>query len=139
MAIELRRQVTPSGPAPMAQTLHIRHHELLADSSVAEGGTDAGPSPHDLYDAALGACKALTVLWYARKKGIAVADIHTVIERDDSAERNGVYRLAARLQISGDLTDAQLQELGTVAGKCPVHKLMTQVTTEITTQVERLA
>jgi len=138
MAIELRRQVTPSGPAPMAQTLHIRHHELLADGSVAEGGTDAGPSPHDLYDAALGACKALTVLWYARKKGIAVADIHTVIERDDSAERNGVYRLAATLQISGDLTDAQLQELAAVAGKCPVHKLMTQVTTEITTHVERL-
>ena len=138
MAIELRRQITPSGPAPMAQTLRIRDHELLADGSAAEGGTDAGPSPHDLYDAALGACKALTVLWYARKKGIPVADIHTVIERDDSGERTGVYRLAARLQISGDLTDVQLQERGTVAGKCPVHKLMTQVTTEITTQVERL-
>jgi putative redox protein len=122
----------------MAQTLRIRSHELLADGSVAEGGTDAGPSPHDLYDAALGACKALTVLWYARKKGIAVADIHTVIERDDSLERAGTYRLAATLQISGDLTDAQLQELGTVAGKCPVHKLMTQVTTEISTHVERL-
>ncbi len=138
MTVELRRQVTPTGPAPMALTLHIRSHELIADGSVAEGGTDAGPNPHDFYDAALGACKALTVLWYARKKGIAVADIHTVIERDASAERSGVYRLAARLQISGDLTDAQLQELSAVAGKCPVHKLMTQVATEITTQVERL-
>lgn len=138
MTVELRRQVTPAGPAPMAQTLRIRAHELVADGSVAEGGTDAGPSPHDLYDAALGACKALTVLWYARRKGIAVADIHTVIERDASAERNGVYRLAATLRISGDLTDAQLQELGTVAGKCPVHKLMTRVTTEITTHVERV-
>lgn len=139
MAIELRRQVTPTGRAPMALTLHIRSHELLADGSVAEGGTDAGPSPHDFYDTALGACKALTVLWYARRKGIPVADIRTVIERDDSLERSGVYRLAATLQISGDLTDAQLQELGTVAGKCPVHKLMTQVTTEITTHVERLS
>lgn len=138
MPIELRRQITPSGPAPMAQTLRIRAHELLADGSVEEGGTDAGPSPHDFYDAALGACKALTVLWYARRKGIPVTDIHTVIERDASAERSGVYRLAARLQISGDLSDAQLQELGTVAGKCPVHKLMTQVTTEIATEVERL-
>lgn len=138
MAIELRRQFTPAGPAPMAQTLRIRNHDLVVDGSVAEGGSDAGPSPHDLYDAALGACKALTVLWYARKKGIAVADIHTVIERDDSGERSGVYRLAARLQISGELTDAQLQELAAVAAKCPVHKLMTQVTTEITTHVERL-
>ena len=58
MAVDLRR--VPG--APMAQTVHIRAHDLVADGSVEEGGTDSGPSPHDLYDAALGACKALTVL-----------------------------------------------------------------------------
>mgnify|MGYP000727007476 CR=1 FL=1 len=135
MAVELRR--VPG--APMAQTVHIRAHDLVADGSVEEGGTDSGPSPHDLYDAALGACKALTVLWYARRKGIPVTDVRTVIERDASAERAGTYHLAARMQISGDLSDAQLQELQAVAHKCPVHKLMTAVTTEITTTVERMA
>ncbi|MGH8805866.1 MAG: OsmC family protein [Polaromonas sp.] len=135
MAIELRRDRT----AAMAQHLHIRSHELVADGTESEGGTDAGPSPHDFYDAALGACKALTVMWYARKKGIPVDDIQTLMERDDSGERSGVYRLAAKLRIKGDLTDAQLQELQAVAHKCPVHKLMTVVTTEITTDVERLS
>ena len=53
MAVELQR--VPG--APMAQTVHIRAHDLVADGSVEEGGTDSGPSPHDLYDAALGACK----------------------------------------------------------------------------------
>ena len=134
MTIELRLDRT----AKIAQTLHIRTHELIADISEAEGGDDTGPSPHDLYDAALGACKALTVIWYARKKGIPVDDIHTLIERDDSGERNGIYRLAAKLKIHGNLTDAQLQELQAVAQKCPVHKLMSAVTTEITTEVERL-
>ena len=124
MAVELRR--VPG--APMAQTVRIRAHELVADGSVEEGGTDSGPSPHDLYDAALGACKALTVLWYARRKGLPVEDVQTVVERDASAERTGVYRLATRLQVSGDLTDAQIAELETVAQKCPVHKLMTTVT-----------
>lgn len=124
--------------APMAQTLAIRAHVLSADVSVAEGGEDAGPSPHDLYDAALGACKALTVMWYARKKGIAVDDVRTVIERDDSRERAGVYRLSARMQVQGALTDAQVRELESVAQKCPVHKLMTAVTTEITTSLERM-
>lgn len=122
----------------LAQTVHIRSHTLAADISEAEGGDDAGPSPHDLYDAALGACKALTVMWYARKKGIPVEDIQTLVKRDDSGERAGVYRLATTLKIHGDLSDAQLQELQAVAQKCPVHKLMTQVTTEITTGVERL-
>lgn len=135
MSIELYRDRS----AAMAQKLTIRSHALTADGSLAEGGDDAGPSPHDLYDAALGACKAITLMWYARKKGIPVDDIHTVVERDDSGERGGVYRLAATLRIQGDLTDAQLQELLAVAQKCPVHKLMSTVTTEITTHVERLS
>ncbi len=134
MPIELRRDPA----AAMAQKLVIRSHQLFADEGAAEGGEDKGPSPHDLYDAALGACKALTVMWYARKKGMTVEDIHTVITRDGSEERSGTYRLTATLQIRGDLTDAQLNELDAVAKKCPLHKLMTAVTTEITTQVERL-
>ena len=125
--------------AKLAQTVHIRSHTLVADISEAEGGDDTGPSPHDLYDAALGACKTLTVMWYARKKGIPVDDIQTLVERDDSGERSGVYRLTTRLKVHGDLTDAQLQELLAVAQKCPVHKLMTVVTTEITTEMERLS
>jgi putative redox protein len=134
MTIELRRNL----PAELAQHLQIRSHELVTDATLAEGGDDAGPSPHDLYDAALGACKAVTVMWYARKKGIPVDEIKTRVERDDSQERAGVYKLVTRLQIKGPLTDAQLQELHTVAQKCPVHKLMSTVTTEITTDVERL-
>ena len=135
MTVELKRAY---GEA-MAQSLQIRTLSLIADVSAEEGGADTGPSPHDLYDAALAACKALTVMWYANKKGIKVDDIHTVIERDDSQERAGIYKLAARLQISGDLTDAQMRELSAVAQKCPVHKLMTTVTTDITTSVERMA
>ena len=46
-----------------------------------------------------------------------------------------VYRLRVTLALTGDLTDAQRQELLAVAGKCPLHKLMTQVTTEIVTEL----
>ena len=134
MSIELKRK----NPGAMAQTVRIRAHELTSDVDAPDGGVDAGPSPHDLYDAAVGACKALTVLWYARKKGIPVDDIQNVIERDDSGERAGVYRLKARMQVKGALTDAQRAELRAVADKCPVHKLMTKVTTEITTEMQRM-
>jgi putative redox protein len=117
----------------MRHVVHIRDHEIAVDGSVEEGGDDAGPSPHDLYDAALAACKALTVVWYARRKGIPLEGVDVGMERDASEERKGVYRLAATLTLGGNLTDAQREELLVVAGKCPVHKLMTSVTTEITT------
>jgi putative redox protein len=117
----------------MRHIVKVRRHEFAVDEGPANGGEDSGPTPHDLYDAALAACKALTVLWYANRKQMPVEDIEVTIDRDDAEERNGTYRLLATLVVSGALTELQRQELLNVAGKCPVHKLMTQVTTEVRT------
>jgi putative redox protein len=133
MSIVIRRQ--PQLAAGF--TVQVRQHEFVADVSPADGGNDAGPNPHDLYDAALGTCKALTVMGYARRKGIPVEDVEVVVERDASGERSGTYALDTRLRIRGALSDEQLRELEAVAHKCPIHKLMTVVTTVITTRVER--
>jgi putative redox protein len=125
--------VTRNRTFPMAQNVQIRTHSLIADTAVDGGGSDAGPSPHDLYDAALASCKALTVTWYANHKGLPLTDVRVECERDASEERHGVYRLTTRLHLMGDLSDAQRAELLAVAAKCPVHKLMSAVKTEITT------
>ena len=127
--------VTRDLSQPMRHVVQIRDHQFAVDGSVEEGGNDSGPSPHDLYDAALISCKALTLVWYATRKGIPLRDVQVTVERDASAERQGVYRLATTLHLGGDLSDTQRQELLAVASKCPVHKLMTTVTTEITTSL----
>ena len=127
--------VTRDLSKPMRHVVQVRDHQFAIDGSVEEGGDDSGPSAHDLYDAALISCKALTLVWYAKRKGIPLQDVQISVERDASAERQGVYRLATTLHLGGDLSDAQRQELLAVASKCPVHKLMTTVTTEITTSL----
>jgi len=119
----------------MKHTVHVRQHAFAVDEPASNGGEDLGITPHDVYDSALGACKALTTLWYARRKQIPLDDIRVTVERDDHEERGGIYRLRVVLDFSGALTDAQRQELLTVAGKCPVHKLMAQATTEIVTEL----
>jgi putative redox protein len=123
--------------APMRHEIHIGPNSLTTDLSVAEGGEGSGPSPHDLYDAALAACKALTVLWYAKQKDIPLEGIEVSVERDASQERAGIYRLSAALSLTGDLSTAQRQDLLRVAQKCPIHRLMTEVTTEISTTLSR--
>ena len=117
----------------MKHVVHVRQHELAVDEPPANGGEDLGITPHEVYDSALGACKALTVLWYARRKQIPLEDVEVSVERDDSQERQGVYRLRTTLRLGGALSDAQRQELLAVAGRCPLHKLMTQVKTEVET------
>src|SRR6202035_3995854 len=93
--------------SPMRHDIHIGRNSLATDLSVEAGGEGSGPSPHDLYDAALGACTALTVLWYAKHKNIPVESIEVSVERDASQERTGIYRLSAALMLTGDLSAKQ--------------------------------
>jgi putative redox protein len=125
--------VTRDRTGKMRHIVAIRDHRFAVDELPGVGGEDTGPTPHDLYDAAVAACKALTVLWYANRKQIPVEDIAVTVDRDDADERQGRYRLRATLALGGPLTAAQRDELLNVAGKCPVHRLMTQATTEIAT------
>jgi putative redox protein len=119
--------------AAMRHVIHVGAHSFPTDLGAAEGGEGSGPTPHDLYDAALGACTALTALLHAKHKQIPVTGIEVSVERDASQERAGLYRLRAVLRLTGELSEAQRGELLRVAEKCPVHKLMSQVTTEIST------
>ena len=122
----------------MRHHVHIGKHVITVDEPSTNGGEDTGPDPHDLYDSALGACKALTTLWYAKRKDIPLEDIQVDVTRDDSGERkaeDAVYRLDVKITLGGDLSDEQRQQLLNAAGKCPIHKLMTTVKTEVTTSL----
>ena len=126
-------KIVRDGEHKLKHIVHVRQHALAVDEPVANGGDGEGPTPHEVYDSALAACKAMTVRWYARRKQIPVDDIQVTVERDDSEERQGKYRLNVSLTLIDALSEAQRQELLRVAHKCLIHKLMTAVTTEINT------
>ena len=131
MTIVVSRDLTRK----MKHVVSVRQHSFAVDEPESNGGEDLGVTPHDVYDSAIGACKALTVLWYARRKQIPLEGATVSVDRDDSQERQGIYRLAVTLALSGPLSDEQRQELLRVADKCPVHRLMTQAKTEVSTQL----
>ena len=128
-------QITRDRSRKMMHTVQLRQHAFTIDEPVANGGEDLGVTAHELYDSALGTCKAMTVLWYAQRKQLPLDDIRVHVERDDTDERAGTYRLRVVLELGGALTDAQRATLLAVAEKCPLHKLMTQVTTEVRTEL----
>jgi len=113
-------------------TIQIDAHTLHTDLALAA----TAPGPHDYFDAALAACKALTAVTYARHKKFALDKIHVHIERDDSKEKEGTYVLKLNIEYEGALTAAEKQRVHEVLTKCPVHKLMT--TTEIDIQTAPL-
>ena len=119
----------------LRHSIEIGEHLLHADVPESFGGTASGPEPHDLFDAALGACKALTLMLYARQRGLPLEGLDVKVERDDSEERQGRYRLAVELELRGALDESQRQQLLRIADKCPVHKLMTGAEIQVDTRL----
>ena len=119
----------------LQQQIEIGSHQLIGDVSPEQGGDGAGPEPHDLFDAALGTCKAMTLLLYARQRGLPLEGIDVHVERDDSEERQGNYRLIVDLALKGPLDETQRQQLLRVADKCPIHKLMTSTDIQVETRL----
>jgi putative redox protein len=106
----------------LAQTIESDPHTLLTDASQAEGGDGLAPDPHALLDAALGACTALTLKLYAARKGWPLENADVVITHE---EVPGHYRLHRQLTLHGELSAEQRERLLEIAGKCPIHRVLT--------------
>ena len=122
-------QLEKSNHGKLAFTVKVGRNAFTADVSEALGGDDLGPDPHDLLDASLGACTALTVMMVARRKQMPLDDIRVSITH---VEAGGVYSLHRAIEFIGALSAEQREYLLGIASKCPIHKAM-QGRFEVTT------
>jgi putative redox protein len=129
MTIKLNKSET----GQYRQTLHIDEHTIFADVASSLGGDGSAPDPHDFYDAALAACKAITLMMYAKRKNMPLQGVDVEISRDTSHEAQGEYVLHCELHLRGELDAEQRVALFAIADKCPIHKLMTSATTTVKT------
>lgn len=107
---------------------------LYADVPELVGGEGSAPDPHDYFDISLGACKAITVQMYARRKQWPLTAITVTVQRDDSQESKGMYKLKVILTLHGISDPEQRARLEEISHRCPIQRLMTQATIDITTQ-----
>jgi putative redox protein len=121
------------------QTIRVlqdsKQQTLFADVAAALGGDDSAPDPHDFFDAALAACKAITLLMYAKRKQLPLDWVDIEINRDNSQEAKGLYQLHVDLKLVGNLSDSERQQLFAIADKCPIHKLMTTTTVQVNSRL----
>ena len=111
-------------------TIHIRHHTVIADELIQDGGTDVGPTPMEILLGTVGACVAVTTQAYAKRKnwpleGVSVElDMERINSMDYPAyEGNApfIHEIREAIHFDGPLTDDQRARLMSIASKCPVH------------------
>jgi uncharacterized OsmC-like protein/alpha-beta hydrolase superfamily lysophospholipase len=108
--------------------LQIRtgRHRLFADEPDSFGGLDSGPSPFQLLGSALAACMTMTVRLYAERKEWPVERIRTAVGHIREPDQSPRDRFDVRMAFEGDLDDEQRSRMIEIAGKCPVHKALTE-------------
>ena len=105
---------------------------FFADEPVDLGGSASGPTPYELLSGALGACTAMTMQMYARRKQFPVSKIHVAVSHSRDAA-TGRDRFDRQVYVDGTLDEEQWSRLLDIADRCPVGKTLA-VGAEITTQ-----
>jgi putative redox protein len=111
-------------------------HRLVVDEPKAAGGSDQGPSPTRTLAAALAACTAITTEMYAQRKGWELGNVEVGVEMEYGPSAVP-QSFTVTLKLPRALSDEQIERLGMIATKCPVHRALSherQVT--ITDRVE---
>ena len=125
-------RTTKAVEGAVAVQLVIGPHVLMADTASENGGDDLGADPHELLDAALASCTALTLQLYARRKGMRLVAVDVAVDHEES---DGVYRMRREVRLVGDLSGDERARLLEIANRCPVHRTLSgrfEITSRLT-------
>lgn len=110
-------------PQHYPTTVTTATNTLVADESVANGGTGAGLAPQELLGASLASCTAITLRMYADRKGYTVENIEVDVDIERDATLN-ITAINRNITIAGSITPDERARLLDIANKCPVHKIL---------------
>jgi putative redox protein len=123
-----------SGPKKYLQNIAIGPHVFPADEPADIGGNDAGPGSQELLLASLAACANITVQMYAERHQWPLKAVQSTVSYarvlaenppDSDVKIGMVDRMELQISFSGDLSQEQTQRLLEIAGRCPVHRMLT--------------
>lgn len=111
---------------PYAIGLTVGSHHLLSDAGREEGGSDLGPNPTRLMEAALAACSAMTVRMYARRKKWDLQSVDVRIRPGSGQTGHHLTEVEKRATFTGNLDTDQIARLEEILAKCPVHTMLSK-------------
>jgi uncharacterized OsmC-like protein len=129
----------------LQQVVTTFDHAFFGDEPP-EAGDGLGPDPYELLLAALGTCTSMTLLLYARRKEWPLDSVYVELSHDrvhakdcEECEQNddSMIELFRRyIVVKGDLDQEQVERLGEIAQRCPVHRTLTSAAIRVVDEVD---
>ena len=115
-------------------TITNGRHEWIADEPTDLGGTDLGPNPYELLLGSVASCTAITISFYAKRKGIELDSVSVQYTFDrihasdcedcEEGATGYIDHVTSDVFIEGDFDDEQRARLADIATRCPVHRTL---------------
>jgi putative redox protein len=97
---------------------------VIADEPQEVGGKNLGFSPSELLASALASCTLITLRMYIDRKQWDVTEINISVDFEKNTEQN-ISLLSRKIEIIGNVDEAQKERLLKIANSCPIHKTLT--------------
>ena len=115
---------TQSLPELFRSAVNNGVHEIHTDAPVSKGGEGTGFGAHDLLEAALATCINMAVRMYAVGHAIPLERVATSVQLERPDPEHVVFTDA--LELGGELSSEQRQQLANVADACPVRQTLSK-------------
>ena len=127
--METAARVTTGADLPCEVELEAgeRTRTIVFDHADELSDGEAGPSSTQAVSAALAACTAVTLRIYAERKGWSLDGLEVEVATTYDGPNPSLFTV--RIGWPEHLQPDQVERLERIAGKCPVHRLVTEATT----------
>jgi len=116
--------VTASNDNTSTQTsVSSTGHLLLADTTPPKGAGE-GFRPHELLEAALASCTAITLRLVAQERGILLKRLNVKVDLDRTDTAKSIFR--TEIEFDDALSEVDRKTLIAAAGLCPVRKTLSK-------------
>ena len=108
--------------------IQARDHEMILDQPRPDGGTDAGPTPTELFVASLAGCVAFYARRYLARHGLPDTGLSVAAEYTMASRPARVDTIRVVLRPPAGLPPQRRDALLAVASHCTVHNSLTTPT-----------